>query len=70
MELGKRLTLSEIIELNIRKTISEFCESNKVSFEVQIDITDSGSNYTNMGYGNRVVIPRTEHFLTIRLIEK
>ena len=67
-DLGRRLTLAEIIELNIKQTIAEFNKSNNCSFECHISIIDQGTDYTNMSF-NRVVAPRKEHYLTIKLIE-
>jgi len=68
MDLGRQLTLAEIIELNIKQTISDFNKSNNCNFECHVSITEQGTDYTNMSF-NRVVSPRKEHYLTIKLIE-
>lgn len=65
----RRLTLSEIIEHNIRQTINEFCENNNVSFDCDIAIESKGHSYEDFGWDRRTIDPRQIHYLTIKLTE-
>ncbi len=65
----QRLTLSEIIQHNIRETINEFCELNNCSFDVDISLEDKGTGYDGFGWDRRTVDPRVHHYLTIKLTQ-
>lgn len=65
----ERLTLSEIIQHNIRETINEYCEINNCSFICDISLESKGSEYEGFGWDRRTVETRVNHYLTIKLTQ-